>query len=184
LPLADRKGKFMKIVITGHTGGLGKAIYDFYSSQWHEVIGLSRTTGHTLPEKNDEVVQIAQGCDIFFNNAYSGLAQLNLIKDLYKTTPMVISGSMASQFYAPGKKIISLDGRDLTKYCQEKYELEQCFNEFKKTRPHPMLLLRMGYLENHPNRNFIPFSQVIECIELWRKNPRVNLIELNTVVDL
>lgn len=169
----------MKIVITGHTSGLGKAIYDFYSSQGHEVIGLSRTTGHTLPEKNDEVVQIAQGCDIFFNNAYAGLAQINLIKDLYKTTPMVISGSMGAEHYVPGKKIVTLDGRDLTNYSRDKFLLEECFKEFKRIRQHPILLLRMGYLENYPDRNFIPYSQIIESVEFWRKNPRVDLIELD-----
>ncbi len=170
----------MKIVITGHTRGLGKAIYDHYISQGHEVIGLSKSNGYLLPIKINEVVKIARDCDIFFNNAHASSSQKILMKELYETTPMIVSGSIAASYYVPGSKNY-VNGVDITHYFRDKFELEETFKIIKDKRKHPLLLLRMGYLENFPNKEFIPFSQIINAIEFWIKNPRATLIEFDNL---
>jgi NADP-dependent 3-hydroxy acid dehydrogenase YdfG len=170
----------MKIVITGHTKGLGKAIYDHFSNQGHELIGLSRSNGYSLPDKINEVVDIAKGCDVFFNNAYSGLCQITLTKELYTTTPIVISGSIAADYYVPGNEHF-IGNKNLTNYFSDKFELEKSFKFLKKIRKHPMLLLKMGYLENFPDKRFIPFSQILDSIDFWIKNPRATIIEFDNL---
>lgn len=61
----------MNIAITGHTNGIGKAIYDDLSST-NNVIGFSLTTGYniSLPEDRDKIIQESQDCHVFINNAF------------------------------------------------------------------------------------------------------------------
>ena len=38
----------MKIAITGHSAGIGQALYEIFQSNGHEVIGLSRRNGYNI----------------------------------------------------------------------------------------------------------------------------------------
>lgn len=73
----------MEIAITGHTSGIGKGLYDFYREN-HQVLGFSRSNDYDISKKPDEIVEQAKNCDIFFNNAYSGFAQTNLLFKLWE----------------------------------------------------------------------------------------------------
>lgn len=78
---------FKKVAITGHTRGIGKALYDYFLSTGHEVIGFSKSTGFDI--SNNEVVNaiIEQtiDCDLFINNAYHRMQQTNIAKLWQKT---------------------------------------------------------------------------------------------------
>ena len=39
------KGKLPKVLIVGHTRGIGKSIYEYYDSKGYKVKGLSRSNG-------------------------------------------------------------------------------------------------------------------------------------------
>ena len=71
----------MKVAITGHTKGIGAAIHTWLSSQGHEVIGFSRSTGYDISneEIQKQIVNLASDCDLFVNNAFAGSAQSNLL---------------------------------------------------------------------------------------------------------
>ena len=58
----------MKISITGHTKGIGKAIYDVLSEE-HDVIGFSRSNGFNISDPR-KIFVASIGCDVFINNAY------------------------------------------------------------------------------------------------------------------
>ena len=58
----------MKIAITGHTAGIGKAIAESCEAAGHEVVGFSRTTGYHLFKDLELVVADAEDCDVFINN--------------------------------------------------------------------------------------------------------------------
>ena len=60
----------MKIVITGHTNGIGKALYDELSKE-HEVQGFSKTTGYDISDSNDRLLIANAEYDAFINNAYN-----------------------------------------------------------------------------------------------------------------
>jgi nucleoside-diphosphate-sugar epimerase len=160
----------MKIGITGHTSGLGKAIYNHFVSQGHEVIGMSRSTGHTIPEAREDIVKIAESCDVFFNNAHVGLSQSEFIKKLFRKTKIITSGSMGADYWETGET-----------YYIEKYNIEKTHKVCKEFTKLPMLLLKMGYLENYTDRESIPYSQIINSIEFWFKNPRISMIEFNNI---
>ena len=67
----------MKIVITGHTSGLGKTLYDALSKD-HEVLGLSRINGHDLSV--DPSSFVIDNFDVYINNAYYCYSSFATIK--------------------------------------------------------------------------------------------------------
>lgn len=73
----------MKIAITGHTKGIGKAIADLYYTD--EVIGFSRSTGYdiSIPDVQNLILNESLHADIFINNAYSDFSQCDLFLKLY-----------------------------------------------------------------------------------------------------
>jgi len=62
-----------KIGITGHSRGIGKALYDALEKN-NDVCGFSKTTGCNLliKEQYDSAIEILKTCDIIINNAYNG----------------------------------------------------------------------------------------------------------------
>lgn len=161
----------MRIIITGHTQGLGKAFYDHFSKE-HEVTGVSRTTGYVLPDDLKRIEELCQGADLLFNNAHVGLVQADIIKNLYNTLPIVTSGSMAANHITSGSV-----------YNVEKRAIEIAHTTRKKISKYPMLLLKMGYLENYVDKASIPYSQVINAVDLWMSNPRISMIEFDNLEE-
>jgi len=67
----------MKIVITGHTKGIGQGLYNYYNNINNIVIGFSRSNGFDINdlESQDAIINETQNADIFINNAYFNDAQ-------------------------------------------------------------------------------------------------------------
>jgi short-subunit dehydrogenase len=61
-----------KIAITGHSKGIGAALFELLSKD-HEVMGFSRTTGHDLADRGSYAKAWAEIrlADIVINNAYT-----------------------------------------------------------------------------------------------------------------
>jgi NAD(P)-dependent dehydrogenase (short-subunit alcohol dehydrogenase family) len=59
----------MKVAITGHTSGIGKAIADYFTARGDEVVGFSRSNGYVLPDAWQRIVNDSKDCDMFVNNA-------------------------------------------------------------------------------------------------------------------
>lgn len=72
----------MKIAITGHTTGLGKAIYDYCVSNNHECVGLSRSNGNDISDV-DSILSKVSDADVFVNNAYHNFFQVELFDNWY-----------------------------------------------------------------------------------------------------
>jgi NADP-dependent 3-hydroxy acid dehydrogenase YdfG len=70
----------VKVAITGHTSGIGLAIADAFRARGAEIVGLSRSTGYDLTDR-EKVVGAAAACDIFVNNRhqYNDDTQLQLL---------------------------------------------------------------------------------------------------------
>lgn len=73
----------MKLAITGHTRGIGKAIADLYPNS----IGFSRVNGYDIsdPEVVSLIVEVVtnMNCDVFVNNAYYDFAQCDLLEAMF-----------------------------------------------------------------------------------------------------
>ena len=75
-----------KIAITGHTQGLGKALYNHYLSTGFVVEGFSRTNGYDIgdPVARARLVEQLADHDIFINNAQSAFAQTDLLYAVFE----------------------------------------------------------------------------------------------------
>lgn len=71
----------MKIAITGHTSGLGKALYNFYKIKY-QVAGFSRSNGYDIRNFKKIINQIPD-YDIFINNAYEKYSQIDLLREVF-----------------------------------------------------------------------------------------------------
>lgn len=68
----------MKVGITGHTSGLGKALFDSF-----DAIGFSRSNGYDISHP-DAIVEMIDDCEIFINNAHNGFNQVTLLYKIWK----------------------------------------------------------------------------------------------------
>lgn len=161
----------MKVVITGHTSGIGKGFYDLYTSRGYEVQGFSRGTGHDLrdPLAISAVAVKAVQSDLFINNAYSGTAQVELmykVHELWKDNPnktMIVIGSRGADFLHPKAQIysvmkgaIDLAAEQLTPFA--KYHLLNVKPSWVKTA-----MLPKRFTEDDPT---IEVTDLVEFIDL------------------
>ncbi len=168
----------MKVVITGHTQGIGRALYEsFISAEW-EVVGLSRSNGYDIDKDFDRVVEAAAGADLFINNAYRDQQQTKLVNALKnKVKKMIVMGSV-SRLYP---ELIHTD------YVHDKQALaEAC--RLISIDPNGIDLLHLdlsfseGMADNDDPTHFVSdynlkFEEIISAIDFWMTNPKIRQIE-------
>jgi hypothetical protein len=168
----------MKVVITGHTYGIGKALYDSFKSAEWEVVGLSRSNGYDIDADFDQVVEVATGADLFINNAYRDKQQTKLVHALKnKVKKMIVMGSV-SRLYP---ELIHTD------YVQDKQELaEACRLISIDPASIDILHLDLSFIEQPiPNDDptaftsdyVIKFDEILSAIDFWTANPKIRQME-------
>lgn len=140
----------MKVAITGHTRGIGKAIADKFKSKGYEIVGLSRSNGYDLSneEQKEKALNEILGCDIFINNAFvsfrdpSYIASYTPIELLFRVHKLwmgkynkkiVVIGSWASNLF-------KLD-YEYAGYQVHKYALEKACWQLSMETLHPKIFL-------------------------------------------
>lgn len=75
----------MKLMITGHTSGLGKALWDSLKDQ-HELIGISRSTGYDLTDHAvvNQVIELSLTVDHVLNVCKIHPAQVDLLLGIHR----------------------------------------------------------------------------------------------------
>lgn len=68
----------MKIFVTGHTSGIGQAVYNLAKANGYTVAGGSRSTGFDISDNT--VYSQVLDYDVLVNNAYHYTGQLELLK--------------------------------------------------------------------------------------------------------
>ena len=122
----------MKIAITGGTAGIGQALGNEYQSRGHEVLSLSRRTGHNI-RIIPKIADAIEPCDVFVNNAQVGFAQTELLFE------------MSRRWHGTGKQIIVISTMmtltptpsiaGMEEYYVQKSALEQAVQQIRHTRP-------------------------------------------------
>jgi hypothetical protein len=72
----------MKIAITGHKHGIGKAFAEQLSTRGHTIIGISRSDGENI-RRTAHTAGLIEPCDLFINNAISFYAQTELLFEVW-----------------------------------------------------------------------------------------------------
>jgi hypothetical protein len=88
-----------RVAITGHTRGLGAALFERFSVS-DMVVGLSRSNGFDI-RKIDKIIERIDECDVFINNAYDRYSQVDLLYAVYdmwkdKDKKIINIGSLSS----------------------------------------------------------------------------------------
>jgi NADP-dependent 3-hydroxy acid dehydrogenase YdfG len=120
--------EFKNIAITGHTSGIGKGLHDYFVKLGHNVKGFSLDNGFDISKKEniEQIIKLTKDCDLFFNNAYSGYSQVELMKlwqqQHWHDTHFIIStSSMAAEPLAD----IAKNFPWLVAYGEEKYAINK-----------------------------------------------------------
>jgi hypothetical protein len=169
-----------KIIITGHTQGLGKSIYDkFKEISCREIIGMSRSNGYDIDKNFDRIVEEATGAELFINNAYRDKQQLKLFNALKNKVDMMVVMGSVSRFYP---ELIP------TQYVHDKQELaEACRLESLKPNGIPILHLDLGFIEGteineNDSTSFVSDfntskNDIVDTIIFWAQKPCIRQIE-------
>jgi len=150
----------MKIAITGHTAGIGQALCKLYTTQGHEVVGLSKRDGNNIrniPKIADQI----EPCDIFVNNAQAGYAQTELLFEMaqrWKGTKkhIIVISTMMTQ-----DPVSTLDGLDMDQYRIQKVTLEEAVKQIRNRRLGIKLtIVRPGDIATSPDKTVPPSADV------------------------
>jgi len=164
----------MEIVITGHTAGLGKALYDHYSLA-HNVKGLSRANGFDITKDQEKILEAVKTSDLFINCAHTGQSQEQLLLSAVNKVPNIV---------VIGTTMQNIDEFSKFPYISDKKRLaEQC----RKLSIDPdiksnILLLNISFLPRKADSlmntdNHIDYVHVIDTIDYWLKYK--NISEIN-----
>ena len=158
----------MKIAITGHTAGIGKAFAEFLSQRGHEIIGISKRDGNNI-RNIPKIVSLIESCDMWINNAQSGYAQTELLYKVVESwkenqNKMIwIISTMLTQ-YNGLPNIAGLSWADVAQYKNQKRALEDAFYELKKKCR--MCLIRPGSVATQSyNRADVDAANVHSWVE-------------------
>jgi len=150
----------MKIAITGGTSGIGQALGNEYQSLGHEVLRLSRRTGHNI-RAITKIADVLEPCDMFINNAQAGYAQTELLFEMARRWSgsrkhiMVISTMMTQD------PVSVLPGLDMMAYRIQKTTLEQAVSQIRNSSPGiKITLVRPGNIATSVEKTVPPAADV------------------------
>ena len=153
-----------KIAITGHTKGLGHALFNYFHNNGDDVFGFSRSLGYILPFKMQEVLSLSDDADVFINNALPVTAQVSLLYQLYHR-------------WKDKQKIILTVGSHTTddfhtepnQYYAEKFGLDAACKNLRKLNPMcRIILIRPSYFASERVLKTIKPERYIELDEMCK----------------
>ena len=148
----------MKIAITGHTKGIGKACYELLSQE-HEVLGFSRSNGFDINDP-EPIFSSSKNCDVFINNAYCDTAQSTLFDMFFQAwehSDKTIVNIVSKTMYLTKMRLLSVPSPGSLIYAGDKKHLEHVVdthvfaNQFKICR---VININPGYV----NTDMMPNS--------------------------
>jgi len=114
----------MKVIITGHTRGIGAAIKKYFEDKGHIVVGFSKSTGFDIsnPIIRERIANLSMDADIFVNNAFNDIddSQNSLLKKIFNKwqgqDKKIIN---ISTRYTQGTDLYSIKKKRLDEFCNE-----------------------------------------------------------------
>ena len=150
----------MKIAITGHTAGIGKALADEYVLDGHEIVGLSKREGNNIRNTPKICDQITP-CDVFVNNAQAGYSQTELLFEMADrwagtNKHIIVISTMMSQ-----DPVSVLPGLTMDQYRVQKIALEESVKQIRYRRVGVKItLVRPGNIATSPEKTVPPAADV------------------------
>ena len=175
----------MKIAITGHTHGIGKAFAEQLAERGHEIIGISRRDGENI-RRIEHTANLIDPCNLFINNAQSYYAQTELLYAVWKRWHTLasqhwiwnISTMMTEE--PINSTVEGLDDIDLSEYRTQKLALEEATKQLQHKSSWPKIsIIRPGAVETSDIKKEEEFIK--SCGEVMEKSD-VN-VWVKSVID-
>ena len=171
------ESKKPRIFITGHTRGIGKAIFDLYKSKNFLCHGVSKSTGMDVDKDCDTIVQQMANFQYIVLNAYekdSQLRMLQMIVERYQNDPKKIAVITSTSGTSAGMDS-SLKRQEYNWYCKNKKSLIEYIEKIQQD------------LYDKPIQIFdvCPDTVKTEMSEgLWEEYPKLQAQEVAECVDM
>lgn len=171
----------MKIIVTGHTIGLGKHIFDFYQNQGCNVTGISRSTGFDLRDwsKMQLVLDLADHYDVIFSNAKPDFFQAVFLYEFARRQ------NFDTKIVSIGSQIINVDiGTNvdvgINLYKTQKLALQNAHQQLTVKFPNlKSILVHPGHLYDNDGTLYADISMWLQKMHYVTMNN--NSIELDVV---
>ena len=153
----------MKIAITGGTAGIGQALGNVYASRGHEVLRLSRRTGHNI-RVIPKIADAIESCDVFINNAQAGYAQTELLFEMAQRWSgtrkhIIVISTMMTQ-----DPVSVLSGLGMTAYRVQKVTVEEAVKQIRHQRLDVKItIVRPGDIATSADKTVPPSADV----DIW-----------------
>ena len=167
----------MKIAITGHTAGIGRALTAEYQSAGHEIVGLSQRNGNNI-RNTVKICDQIEPCDVFVNNAQAGYAQTELLFEMARRWQgtqkhIIVISTMMTQ-----DPISVLPGLDMDQYRVQKVALEETVRQIRHRRIGiKITLVRPGNIATSPDKTVPPAADtcnwartLLDLLDLAQQN--------------
>ena len=184
------ESKKPRIFITGHTRGIGKAIFDLYKDKNYYCYGVSKSTGMDVDKDCDLIVQQMLNFDYIVLNAYekdSQLRMLQMIVERYQNDPKKIA-VITSTSGTPAGMDSSLKQQEYNWYCKNKKSLIEYIGKIQQDLyEKPIQIydvcpdtvqtdMSKGLWEEYPK---LHAQEVAECVDMCFTKPyNINKIVL------
>jgi hypothetical protein len=144
----------MKVAITGHSRGIGSALTSELSKRGHLVLGFSRANGYDIADvqSRTDIIQQANDCDVFINNAYSHIAQFDLLEKIttqWQEQKKIVINVNSKSIFAPEVP------QSMQQYVEDKRRQYDYIQSLKfRSRPYVMDLI-LGLVDTEMSDMFI-----------------------------
>ena len=150
----------MKIAITGHTAGIGQALAQQYASRGHEIVGLSKRTGHNI-RITPKIADLIEPCDMFINNAQAGYSQTELLFEMAKRWAGTKKHIVVISTIMTQDPVSSIEGLEMDQYRIQKIALEQAVQQIRYRKMGVRTtIVRPGNIATSPDKTVPPAADV------------------------
>lgn len=147
----------MKIAITGHTAGIGRAFANVLQNRGHEIIGLSKRYGDNI-RNTPKIVEKIIPCDLFINNAQEGYAQTELLYTVWQHWQdqpgkhIWCVGTIMTQ-YPVAPAVPGYTDVDMSQYRNQKIALDDAITQLRNKKHMPVItMIRPGSIATQPGQ--------------------------------
>ncbi len=171
------ESKKLRIFITGHTRGIGKAIFDLYKGKNFLCYGVSKTTGLDIDKYCDTIVEQMANFQYIVLNAYEKDSQLRMLKmivERYQDEPKKIAVITSTSGTRAGLDS-TLKHQEYNWYCKNKKSLIEYIEKIQQD------------LYEKPIQIFdvCPDTVKTDMSEgLWEEYPKLQAQEVAECVDM
>lgn len=173
----SQESKKPRIFITGHTRGIGKAVFDLYKSKNYLCYGVSKSTGLDIDKDCDVIVKQMANFKYIVLNAYAKDSQLKMLKEIIRNYQhdekhvAVITSTSGTQAGMDS----SLKQQEYNWYCKNKKQLIEFIEKAQQD------------LYDYPIQIYDVCPDTVDTDMsdgLWEEYPKLNAEDVAECVDM